>query len=184
MHNAKDLLILFDQCFLSEFNTQLQGGADEPIYLPADTHNVRNRVVFTYDYYASALHEIAHWCVAGEQRRSQVDYGYWYTPDGRSSEQQAEFERVEVKPQALEWIFTEAVGGHFRVSSDNLAEGLAASDEFKEGVAAQARRYCQNGITERPARFIQALQKHYGVINAYDPQLYQIEKLNNRLYKV
>ncbi len=53
-------------------------------------------------FYASALHEIAHWCIAGENRCQQVDYGYWYEPNGRSEERQFEFEKVEVKPQALE----------------------------------------------------------------------------------
>ncbi len=37
------------------------------------------------DFFASALHEISHWCVAGKARREQVDFGYWYCPDGRDA---------------------------------------------------------------------------------------------------
>ncbi len=48
------------------------------------------------------------------------DLGYWYAPDGRTHEQQALFEQVEIKPQAIEWLFAQAFGRKFRVSLDNL----------------------------------------------------------------
>ena len=63
--------------------------------LPAQQPGALNRIVFTHDYFASALHEVAHWCVAGPERRRLTDYGYWYAPDGRTEKQQMEFERVE-----------------------------------------------------------------------------------------
>ncbi len=50
--------------------------------------------------FASALHEISHWCIAGKARRELVDFGYWYCPDGRDAMTQSQFEDVEVKPQA------------------------------------------------------------------------------------
>ncbi len=61
-----------------------------------------------------------HWCVAGKARREQVDFGYWYCPDGRDAMTQSQFEDVEVEPQAFEWLFCVAAGFPFNVSCDNL----------------------------------------------------------------
>lgn len=175
MHSISDLISLFDHCFFNEYHTILVGGADEPVYLPS-LDSAPHRIVFTQDYFASALHEVAHWCVAGESRRQLQDYGYWYAPDGRSSEQQAEFERLEVKPQALEWMFSSACLARFRVSADNLNAGFVASDPFKSRIAQQAQKYCL--ITpERPARFIAALGDFYGVADALDPSRYTLDFL-------
>ena len=41
--------------------------------------------------------------------------------------QQQAFERVEVKPQALEWLFNLCCGHRFRISADNLEAGRGAS---------------------------------------------------------
>ncbi|HEY7884010.1 MAG TPA: elongation factor P hydroxylase, partial [Cellvibrionaceae bacterium] len=143
---ATDIMRLFDDAFAATENTRLLGGGAEPVYLPADKDSGCHRIIFTQDYAASALHEIAHWCVAGRARRQLEDYGYWYAPDGRSLCQQQEFERVEVRPQALEWLFAEAVGLRFRVSADNLAAGLGASHRFKEAIHAQVLDFCRNGV--------------------------------------
>lgn len=107
------------------------------------------------------LVEMAHWCVAGEARRQQLDYGYWYAPDGRSESQQSEFERVEVAPQALEWMFSVAADVKFRVSADNLAMGLGASTEFKDRIHQRVIGNCQRGLGARPAAFIAALEMYY-----------------------
>lgn len=171
MRCATDLIQLFEHCFFAEFNTRLQGGADEPFYQPA-TANEPALVIFTRDYFASALHEVAHWCVAGDTRRALPDYGYWYAPDGRSAAQQLAFEKVEVKPQALEWIFSVACGFPFRVSADNLAAGMGASEDFKAEIVAQARVYCQS-LALRPARFVAALSEFYRVDEALQPSRYQ-----------
>lgn len=64
----------------------------------ADDELPYNRIVFAHGYYASGMHEISHWCVAGAERRKLVDFGYWYCPDGRDAETQGKFEDVEVKP--------------------------------------------------------------------------------------
>jgi len=77
-------------------------------------------VIFAHGFYASALHEVAYWCIAGEKRRQLVDYGYWYCPDGRDIQTQHQFENVEIKPQALEWLFCVASDFPFNVSCDNL----------------------------------------------------------------
>lgn len=60
------------------------------------------------------MHELAHWCIAGPERRLLADYGYWYEPDGRTEQIQAEFEKVEVKPQAVEWILSASCGFPFK----------------------------------------------------------------------
>jgi len=154
----KQLIDLFNDCFLDLFNTRLENGYSEPIYYPA-LKSEPARVCFRADYASSALHEVAHWCIAGEKRREKVDYGYWYEPDGRSSDQQKEFEKVEVKPQALEWIFSIAAGIIFRISLDNL-DGRSDGDNvggFTSAVALQAQTYIEKGLPGRAMTFYQKL---------------------------
>lgn len=160
-HDSATLIELFDRSFVASHATCLRGGAEEPLYQPASEPGELSQVVFTRDYFASALHEVAHWCVAGTGRRQQVDYGYWYAPDGRSQEQQNEFERVEVKPQALEWLFSAAAGWRFRVSADNLSLDQGPSDSFKTAVWQQAQHYCRQGVNNRVEVFLEALVVHY-----------------------
>ncbi|SHG13230.1 hypothetical protein SAMN04487965_3362 [Microbulbifer donghaiensis] len=182
---ADRIVAVFDRCFASPrgLNTRLRGGFDEPYYRPATEGRPAHeelryhRVEFTRDYAASALHEAAHWCVAGAARRQLPDYGYWYAPDGRSEEQQAEFERVEVKPQALEWIFARASGLRFRVSADNLESGLGPSDSFKRAIWQQVRDNCRQGVNERAATFARALAAEFGRPDPLDPALYQLAEL-------
>jgi elongation factor P hydroxylase len=119
-HDYLDLISIFNQTFLDSYNTQLELGGDEPIYLPADDSSDHHRIIFARGYYASGLHEIAHWCVAGPARRLLEDFGYWYEPDGRTEQVQARFEAVEVRPQAYEWILSVSAGFSFTVSCDNL----------------------------------------------------------------
>lgn len=119
-HHYEQLIEIFNSCFADEFNTRLIKGDDEPIYLPADAEVPYNRIVFAHGFYASAIHEISHWCIAGKARRELVDFGYWYCPDGRDAQTQSQFEDVEVKPQALDWLFCVAAGYPFNVSCDNL----------------------------------------------------------------
>lgn len=119
-HDYQDLICIFNDTFAAHYNTRLELGGDEPIYLPADDSCDHHRIIFARGFYASALHEIAHWCVAGPERRLLEDFGYWYEPDGRSAEVQAAFEAVEIRPQAYEWILALSAGFPFNVSCDNL----------------------------------------------------------------
>ncbi|WJY16406.1 elongation factor P hydroxylase [Pectobacteriaceae bacterium CE90] len=162
VHRYDQLIQLFNDCFSRDYNTQLIKGEDEPIYLPADEQVPYHRIVFAHGFYASAMHEISHWCIAGAARRLQVDFGYWYCPDGRDAETQHQFEDVEIKPQALEWLFCVAAGFPFNVSCDNL-NGEVTPDRiaFQRRVHGQVMRYLQHTIPERPARFINALQLFY-----------------------
>ncbi|GEM_PF-57150 len=170
---------VFNACFSGpdSLNTRLQGGAAEPYYRPAERQQPFHLVEFTLDYAASALHEAAHWCVAGSARRLLPDYGYWYAPDGRSTEQQAEFERVEIKPQALEWIFAQACGRSFRVSADNLDAGLGPSAQFKRNIWQQAQAYCRDGVNERARRFALALSAAFATPHPLNETLYRLEAL-------
>jgi elongation factor P hydroxylase len=154
-HDARDLEEIFAACFAASHRTVLVGGGDEPLYAPGEPH----RIVYRADYFASALHEVAHWCIAGGARRALVDYGYWYVPDGRDAAQQVAFERVEAAPQALEWMFAEACGSDFRLSADNLAEG--PSEAFGAAVAARRERYRRAGLPPRAALFERSLRRRY-----------------------
>lgn len=168
-----DLIALFDFTFREmavrllphpdAWREDFRGGnASEPVYLPADNECPFHRIVFAHGFFASALHEVAHWCIAGAKRRRLVDYGYWYAPDGRDTDQQAEFERVEAKPQSIEWAFSIACGFPFRVSVDNLSGIDADRDAFTRKVHAELLRYAQVGFPPRAQRFIDALSAHYG----------------------
>jgi len=161
MHNATDVVGIFNDLFIGTFNTKLIAGGEEPIYLPAKAAGEQHRLVFSHDYFSSALHEVSHWCIAGAQRRELVDFGYWYAPDGRSAQQQQAFEGVEVKPQALEWIFSMAAGIRFRVSVDNLNAGEYDSSQFTERVRQQVMDYLSYGLPERGQRFTQKLLAFY-----------------------
>lgn len=157
---VEQLMQLFNQEFV-DFNTRLVRGEGEPQYCPMDKTTPYHRIEFAHGYLASALHEVAHWCIAGEQRRLQYDYGYWYHPDGRNQSQQAAFENVEVKPQALEWMFSVASCSRFRVSADNLNGYQGDLTAFTQRVREQVDSYLCSGIPRRAQRFIAVLQQHF-----------------------
>ena len=159
--SSGDLIALFNGLFIPSDRTELVGGASEPLYRPATEPGGLNAIHFTHDYCASALHEVAHWCIAGKRRRQQLDYGYWYVPDGRNLAQQRSFELVEVKPQALEWVFSRAMGLRFRLSADNLDGSRMISAEFKDRVWRQARVFCTEGLNSRAQRFAARLAQYY-----------------------
>ena len=161
MHSYQDLIVLFNATFSDTENTVLVKGDNEPIYLPANNTRQDHQIVFAHGYFASALHEIAHWCIAGKQRRLLEDYGYWYNPDGRDVKQQAEFEKVEVKPQAIEWAFSCAAGKPFRVSTDNLNGAAVDTQGFQDAVKQQVMFYLKHGFPPRAAQFIGVLQRFY-----------------------
>ncbi|KID57303.1 ATPase [Pseudoalteromonas luteoviolacea] len=161
MHQISDLRNIFDTQFLSTHNTRLVRGGDEPIYLPANDECAYHQVVFAHGFYASALHEIAHWLVAGYARRLLEDYGYWYCPDGRDKSQQAEFENVEVKPQAIEWALSVAAGFDFNVSVDNLNGEQTCRFSFQKRVYQQVLVLLDSGFNCRTERLLKALSAFY-----------------------
>lgn len=155
-----DLQRIFNDCFVTEFKTCLRGFAEEPLYIPEKNGQLAE-IQYTRDYFASALHEIAHWCIAGPRRRQLEDYGYWYSPDGRNKEQQLAFQQVEIRPQALELAFSMACGKPFRVSVDNLSGAYQDTQAFEKQVQQQFKRDCKNGFSERASRFLIALHTFY-----------------------
>ncbi|MFC3852781.1 elongation factor P hydroxylase [Salinispirillum marinum] len=160
-HTYQDLIKIFNALFLPSLNTELVAGDAEPVYLPASSEYPHHRLVFAHGFYSSALHEIGHWCLAGPERRLLEDFGYWYKPDGRTETEQAEFERVEVKPQANEWILSVSAGHKFHFSADNLSTGLGASDTFKQTVQARVFALFDQGFPERLRLLSNALRAHY-----------------------
>lgn len=160
--SATSVCALFDELFLATENTRLLAGAEEPVYLPADASGMPARIVFRHDYVASALHEVAHWCIAGTARRTLPDYGYWYAPDGRGPAEQRAFEELEAKPQALEWIFSIACGLPFRPSIDNLDGAALDARGFQARIAREAAHFSRTGLPARAARFRDALAGRFG----------------------
>jgi elongation factor P hydroxylase len=160
-HRYQDLIDLFETTFFKDYQTRLVRGTDEPIYLPTDDKINFHQIVFAHGYYSSALHEVAHWCIAGSERRTQVDYGYWYSADGRNAKQQREFESVEVKPQAIEWAFSVAANKSFRISTDNIEGEQTDPSVFKNNVKLQVLHYLDLGFPARAEQFIFALQQFY-----------------------
>ncbi|MBT8148567.1 MAG: elongation factor P hydroxylase [Gammaproteobacteria bacterium] len=160
---VQQLEAVFANCFAVRYQTQLLGGKREPFYLPAAAGNACHRIYYREDFFASALHEVAHWCIAGPARRRQPDYGYWYAADGRSPLQQRAFEQVERQPQALEWLFSIACGWRFQLSIDNLdaATSHTAQQDFAEAVRNAALDYCKRGLPARGHCFFVALQQYY-----------------------
>jgi elongation factor P hydroxylase len=157
-----EVMTLFDGVFFERYKTRLVKGEEEPLYRPADDKTPYHQIIFAHGFFASALHEISHWCIAGAERRQKEDYGYWYLPDGRDAEQQRAFEQSEIAPQALESLFAEACGREFHVSVDNLGGDAAVDREaFAEKVAQRAARYKEEGLPVRANAFACALARYY-----------------------
>ncbi|WP_442908630.1 elongation factor P hydroxylase [Halomonas sp. S3-1-8] len=157
-----DITALFDGIFAGTYHTRLIKGGDEPLYLPATSETPYHQVIFARGFFASALHEISHWCIAGAKRREQEDYGYWYLPDGRDADEQAAFERAEIAPQALEYLFTQACGRAFNVSVDNLGGAVEVDRAaFEANVLERAARFEREGLPLRARAFRRALSCFY-----------------------
>ena len=154
--DAHQVMRLFNQEFAESDTTELIGGAAEPYYQPGSL----NRIYFRADYVRSALHEVAHWCVAGRRRRRLADYGYWYSPDDRDAAQQQAFFAVEARPQAIERCFCEAMGIPFSPSVDNVGAQIEPQQlrRFEARIQEWCNQFERTGLPLRAARFITALR--------------------------
>ena len=154
--DTHQLTCLFNSVFAVSDKTALIGNAAEPYYQPGSPH----RIYFRSDYLRSALHEVAHWCVAGARRRGLPDYGYWYSPDGRDADQQQAFFAVEARPQAIERCFCEAIGIPFFPSVDNVGAQIAPQQlrRFEARIQEWCDQFERTGLPLRAARFVTALQ--------------------------
>ncbi len=162
------LIELFNHTFALTEQTVLARSADEPIYIPANSDQLYHTIYFAHGYFSSALHEISHWLVAGLARRQLEDFGYWYKPDGRSNEEQKAFEKVEVKPQAIEWFLSKCCGHKFHFSADNLSGEAQASDSFKQNVHQQVIQFAMlEGMEPRMMKLATVLTQAF-----YQPMPY------------
>ena len=144
---------IFHDLFLKTENTilvnGLANGYSEPIYLPAHNGSPA-QIVYANGFVTSALHEVAHWCHAGFERRQQVDYGYWYAGDERTQLEQAKFEQVELVPQAYEYLLSQAVGLNFSPSLDNFNVEITLDRElFFEKIKYTAKAKYITGLSPR-----------------------------------
>ncbi|MDH2925041.1 hypothetical protein EV693_102271 [Nicoletella semolina] len=183
-HHYQDLITIFNRCFFDNYNTRLERGGDYPIYLPAFSleggikcERPYHVILFAHGFYSSALHEIAHWLVAGKARRELEDFGYWYEPDGRSAERQREFEQVEVKPQAIEWILAMAANFRYFTSADNLTGNVGDNSAFKQAVYQQVRHYAEHGLPKRAEILRQALAEFYHTSNKIELEKFDIHRI-------
>ncbi|MEM1111754.1 MAG: elongation factor P hydroxylase [Pseudomonadota bacterium] len=164
-HDSADIERIFAQCFEVSDRTLLKGGAAEPLYEPSVGEQGMNLLWYREDFFASALHESAHWCIAGAERRKQRDFGYWYAPEGRDPDAQRAFEAVEAAPQALEWLFSVAARYPFRLSADNVESQsgqVLDNTAFADAVHRRAIAWQSGGLGARAARFFDALASFYG----------------------
>lgn len=176
-HQLEDIIRIFNQCFEQEYNTRLVKGGEEPIYLPANEDRLYHAIYFARGFYSSALHEIAHWLVAGKARRQLEDFGYWYEPDGRSEQRQRDFERVEVKPQAIEWILATAAGFRYFASADNLNGNAGDTRPFKQAVYEQVKIYAEKGLPKRAEILRKALCAFYGTEDKIDLTKFDVTRI-------
>ena len=153
---ARFLPDLFWQAVGKDFRTRLLMGGSEPSYHPGTAHAPAT-IVYAHGFFASALHEIAHWCVAGRRRCQLHDFGYWYEPDGRPVDRQQAFEAAEITPQALEKLFHHAAGTVFHASADNIAAGPADAARFAAAVTQRANIFWATGMPPRARRWYDAL---------------------------
>lgn len=155
------LQAIFSAQFFATHRTCLLGGFDEPFYR-APTATSEGQVQYRLDYLSSALHELAHWCLAGPQRLQQDDYGYSYQSE-RDLSAQLDFERLEARTQALEWLLHLACGQKFRPSADNLSLPDYDLRPFARRIEQQAAQMLNGHLPPRGHQLILALhQQHPG----------------------
>lgn len=136
----------------------IQGGAEEPFY-EAAKEGEKAVLYFRDNYPRSLLHELSHFCLAGDRRRKLDDFGYWYFPCGRSSEEQLLFEQVEARPQGLEKVMCEVIGIPFSPSLDDFS-GNPPSESF--GINLESSYQEMRDIPPRTARkVLEGLRNHF-----------------------
>jgi len=168
--NLESLVAVFDRSVGHACNTRLQGGAHEPLYTPGELNGGQSVIYFRSDYLSSALHEVSHWCIAGPERRRREDYGYWYKGH-RGAPEQRDFEAVEARPQALEWIMSNAAGIPFRVSCDNFDDQALDMTGFRQMVRREVPGFLKR-MPPRAASFIDGLIEVTGRADALNCRLY------------
>ncbi len=164
---STDIVSLFNNLFSLSHQTILMGGADEPLYKYSRAKGGLHVIYFRADYESSALHEVAHWCIAGPARRKLDDYGYWYEAD-REPRQQRLFERYEARPQALEWLLSIAANVEFRVSRDSFDFQENTDMSFRSRIWEQAVEFSTHGLPARAELLARGLRSNSGVSDSHN----------------
>ena len=125
--------------------------------------------MFREDYPASALHEVAHWCIAGATRRQQEDFGYHYICAPRSSKQQREFFSAELRTQSLERFFADVLGLTFKPSADNFEADVDAFAKAIDAYSPQLDTWLCSAGGARARVFAQALAALRSALSASAP---------------
>ncbi len=146
----------------SEGTVLVRAMSSDPVYYPRSEARDVAEIHFANDFFSSALHEIAHWLIAGPDRRSKLDYGYWYKPDGRDQSEQQHFEQFEARNQGLEWILSIAANHDFHVSADNLNGDSSDSAAFARAVRRNALQFLEKDFPKRTKTLIDALLAEFG----------------------
>ena len=158
-----DICSCFNRIFSVPYQVVLRGGGAEPEYLPPSAGK-RGAIIAREDFAASALHEAAHWCIAGTQRRTLRDYGYRYVPPPRGAAGQARFFSLELLPQAVECYLAARAGIGFVASADDPQWPVADVRRFEQEVVSLAAAWESPGNPARPpdraVRFARALAGH------------------------
>ncbi|MHC5224893.1 elongation factor P hydroxylase [Ignatzschineria sp. LJL83] len=137
----------------------IQGGAEEPFYESAK-EGQKAILYFRDNYPRSLLHELSHFCLAGDRRRKLDDFGYWYFPCGRTAEEQLLFEEVEARPQGLEKVMCEVIGIKFSPSLDDFS-GNPPSNSF---ITNLEKAYQEMSHTPPPTaqKVLEGFRSHFG----------------------
>jgi len=151
--NHAEIARRFNRSVGARHGAVLVGGAAEPLYVPATAARPA-QIRYTKDYAQSALHELAHWCIAGAARRALPDYGYWYQPPPRDPAARAEFLAVESRVQGLERLFARAAAVRFHVSLDDPG---SEPGDFANRVVAAGADWLANGLPVRTREVLRAL---------------------------
>lgn len=163
--NDREIADRFNRSAGSRYHAVLVGGAPEPLYLPAGPGGPAE-IRYTRDYAQSALHELAHWCIAGARRRGQIDYGYWYQPPPRDLAARDRFFAVETRVQGLELLFARVAGVRFHVSVDDPGSDPG---DFERHVRVEAQRWLRHGFPTRTRAVLAALgddwERRLGIVN-------------------
>ncbi|MGA1371164.1 MAG: elongation factor P hydroxylase [Pseudomonadales bacterium] len=155
--NDRDISARFNSGPGLRHHARLEGGAPEPLYQPAAGVQPA-RIIYRLDYAQSALHELAHWCIAGYERRLLPDYGYWYVPPPRTASQRACFFQVESRVQGLELLLAELAGVRFHVSLDD--PGADAAD-FGDRVAQASAAWRKAQLPPRTIEVMAAIDRDW-----------------------
>ena len=166
--NHAQIAACFNATFSSAWQVRIQGGAQEPLYRPAGSACTQSRLYYREDFAASALHEIAHWCIASVARLAREDFGYVYIPPPRTSAAQDQFLALELRTQALERVFAGAAGVPFRPSYDHFpADEMSRQRAVQQAVEFSAALTAHEATTHawmrtpsgaRAAQFLAALE--------------------------